>query len=213
MYAMLVLSVAVTAALLSVIWGESVHDGQWLAVQPNSTEFIHTLPFPSSVFKYKFRGNETGGLYTLFEVDYLNDGSGKHMHTREDELFHIIDGNVQFFVDGKQFCGSTGDYAYVPRHVSQAIRIYNIINRTKPVRIQILLTPSGLEGFLDEVTPLYYTGQNNLTLQNEIAVKYGIINLEPVDWQDLGCFMAQSSSSSRLTSFILSFTLFVKNFF
>ncbi|CAF1637937.1 unnamed protein product [Didymodactylos carnosus] len=211
---MVILPVLVMVVLLSVIRGQKVNginDSKWLAVRSNSSEFIHTLPFPNSVFKYKFRGNETRDLFTLFEADYLDDGPGQHIHTREDELFHIIDGNVQFFVNGEQFCGSTGDYVYVPRNVAQAIRIHNINNGTKPVRIQILLTPSGLEGFLDEVAPLYYTGQTNLTWQNEIATKYGIINLAPVEWQDLGCFTAQSSSANRLTSYILSFISFVKN--
>ncbi|CAF0994261.1 unnamed protein product [Rotaria sordida] len=193
--------VLIVNTIYSIFLKKNVEGNKWLAVRPNSSEYIHTLPFPNSIFKYKFRGNDTNGLFTLFEAEYLDDGPGKHIHTREDELFHIIDGHVQFFVDGKQFCGSTGDYVYVPRHVSQAIRIQNIDKRAKPVRIQILLAPSGLEGFLDEIEPLYYNGQDNLTLQNDIADKYGIINLEPVDWQDLGCFPATTSSSTRLTPF------------
>ena len=166
-------------------------------VRPNSSQFINTLPFPNSVFKYKLRGHQTGGLFTLFEAEYLTDGPSRHIHTREDELFHIVDGQVQFFVDGKQFCGSSGDYLYVPRNVPQAIRIQSSHNRTKPVRIQVLLTPSGLEGFMDEIAPLYHTGQDNVTLQNEIARKYGIINLDPVDWQDLGCFQQGTNSSKE----------------
>ncbi|CAF4335479.1 unnamed protein product, partial [Rotaria magnacalcarata] len=126
---------------------------------------------------------------------------------------------VQFFVDGKQFCGSTGDYVYVPRNTPQAIRVHNINKLKKPVRIQILLAPAGLEGFLDEIAPLYFTGQHNITLQDDIAKKYGIINLEPVDWKDLGFFPDDTSdskeinSSNRVTPLFSSLISFVNNVF
>ena len=195
--------------LLMTLWigvahgqGQTVRNSNssWLAVRPNSSEYIHTLPFPYSVFKHKLRGNDTNGAFVLFEAEYLTDGPGLHVHTKEDELFHIIEGHVQFIVDGKQFCGSAGDYVYVPRNVSQGIRILNPTNGNKPVRIQIQLHPAGLEGFLDEMAPLYYGEQNNTQRQEEIATRYGIYNLGSVAWQDLGCFPDQSSSGSRLTS-------------
>ena len=181
----------VFVVFISALLNETVNGNEWLAIRPHSSEYVHTLPFPNSILKYKFRGDQTNGHFLLFEADYLDQGPEHHIHTREDELFHIIEGNVQFIVDGKQFCGSTGDYVYVPKYVSQGLRIENVHNSTKRVRIQILVTPSGLEGFLDEVAPLYYTDQNNFTRINEISIKYGIINLEPIEWKDLGCFNQQ----------------------
>ena len=183
----------------------------WLAVQPNSSEYIHTLPFPYSVFKHKLRGNDTNGAFVLFEAEYLTDGPGLHIHTKEDELFHIIEGHVQFIVDGKQFCGSTGDYVYVPRNVSQGIRIMNENNQNKPVRIQIQLHPAGLEDFLDEVAPLYFGRQNDTERLEELATKYGIINLGSVQWKDLGCFPNQSSRGSRFVSPFSVIVNFVKS--
>ncbi|CAF3318747.1 unnamed protein product [Rotaria socialis] len=158
-------------AVCHMSWGQLNNESRWLAVQPNSSDFVHTLPFPNSVCKYKFGSRETGGLYTLFEAEYLTDGPGRHIHTREDELFQIIDGKVQFFVNGKQLCGSTGDYVFVPRNTPQTIRVHNINKLKRPVRIQILLAPAGLEGFLDEIAPLYFTGQHNITLQDGFAKK------------------------------------------
>ncbi|CAM4755452.1 unnamed protein product [Rotaria magnacalcarata] len=196
-------------------WTQLNNGSRWLAVRPNSSEFIHTLPFPNSVYKYKFGSRETGGLYTLFEPEYLTDGPahGKKISKKTRSTA------VQFFVDGKQFCGSTGDYVYVPRNTPQAIRVHNINKLKKPVRIQILLAPAGLEGFLDEIAPLYFTGQHNITLQDDIAKKYGIINLEPVDWKDLGFFPDDTSdskeinSSNRVTPLFSSLISFVNNVF
>ncbi|CAF5073403.1 unnamed protein product, partial [Rotaria magnacalcarata] len=41
-------------------WTQLNNGSRWLAVRPNSSEFIHTLPFPNSVYKYKFGSRETG---------------------------------------------------------------------------------------------------------------------------------------------------------
>ena len=203
------LVLCIYSSLWTIVTVNGNQTASWWSVQANSSEFIHTLPFPNSVFKYKFRGNQTNGSFVLFEADYLTDGPGLHIHTREDELFHIIDGNVQFIVNGTQFCGSPGDYVYVPRNVPQGIRIQNGNNRTKPVRIQIQLFPAGLEDFLDEIAPLYYNGQSNLTRQDELATKYGLKNLGTVQWKDLDCFPSQSSNSNRLTSTLLTLVSFV----
>lgn len=175
---------------------DAVDETHWLGVRPNHSGSINTLPFPNSYFKYKLRGFETRGLFTIFEAEYLTEGPGLHMHTKEDELFHIVDGQVQFYVDGKQFCAETGDYVYVPKNISQGIRVQNEDKLKKPVKIQIMLAPSGLEGFLDEIAPLYGTDQqDNITIHNEISEKYGIINLGNVDWKDLGCFKVKGNAS------------------
>ncbi|CAF4371211.1 unnamed protein product [Adineta steineri] len=107
---------------------------------------------------------------------------------KDDELFYIIDGNVQFIVNGSQFCASAGDYVYVPRFVSQGIRVYNPTNSMKPVKIQIMLFPSGLDNFLDEIALIYNQDRTNSTAINIISRKYGIVDLGPVQWKDLHCF-------------------------
>jgi mannose-6-phosphate isomerase-like protein (cupin superfamily) len=175
----------------------------WIAVQPSSGESIPLLPFPNSMFKYKLRGDQTNGSFVLIEADYWTDGPGLHIHTRESELIHIIDGRVQFIVNGTQFCASTGDYVYVPRNVSQAVRIENTDQRSKPVRLQIQLNPAGLEHFLDEIAPYYYHGQNDTAQHGLIAEKYGIINLGLVAWKDLGCFAGRSNGARQFPSTFL----------
>jgi len=194
-------SLVILVTLISFVSGNSI-----VIAKANSSKSIPTLPFPNSIFQHKIRGNQTDQSFVLFEAEYLNEGPGHHFHMKDDELFHILEGQVQLIVDGKQFCGSSGDYIYVPRNISQGIRVYNPTNSSKRVKIQIMLFPSGLDNFLDEISVLYDQNQNNQTEINRISTKYGIVNLEAVQWEDLGCFdnfSIQLSSNLSLILFLL----------
>ena len=91
-------------------------------------------------------------------------------------------------VNGSQFCAGSGDYVYIPRGISQGIRVHNPKKDGKRVKIQIMLFPSGLEHFLDEVAVVFREDRSNMTAIKSISAKYGIVDMGPVAWQDLGCF-------------------------
>jgi mannose-6-phosphate isomerase-like protein (cupin superfamily) len=193
--------------LLFVLIG-SINGHSIAIAKANSSVYFPTLPFPNSVFQHKIRGSHTNRTFVVFDALYQTEGPNYHYHTKDDELFHILDGKVQFIVNGSQFCGSTGDYVYVPRNVTQGIRVYNPMNTTKRVKIEIMLFPSGMENFLDEVAPLYNNGQHNSTAIKIISEKYGIFDLGPVQWEDLGCFenfSFQLSSNISLLIFVFLF--------
>jgi hypothetical protein len=115
-------------------------------------------------------------------------------------------------VNGSQFCASTGDYVYVPRNISQGIRVYNPTNSSKPVKIQIMLFPAGLDNFLDEIAIIYKQDRSNQTAINIISQKYGIVALGSVHWANLNCFdniSNQLSSSVSLLIFLMFFKYFL----
>ena len=176
--------------------------------QANSGQSIPTLPFPNSLFQHKIRGSHTNETFVLFEGEYLDEGPGYHLHMKDDELFHILDGQVQMIVNGSQFCASTGDYVYVPRGISQGIRVYNPKKDKKRVKIQIMLFPSGLEHFLDEIAVIFQGDRNNQTAIKYISEKYGIVDLGPVSWEDLGCFN-NISTKKTLNIFLLIIVIFI----
>ena len=62
-----------------------------------------------------------------------------------------------------------------------------------------MLFPSGLDDFLDEIAVLYNQDRKNQTAIDFISKKYGIYGLDPVQWEDLGCF---TNISIQLTSSI-----------
>ena len=160
----------------------------WQYEDANRGAAIPTPPFPNAQLKFKLRGSQTNNFISVIELDFLEAGPGNHLHTREDEFYYVLDGQVQFMINGTQFCGKTGDYVYVPRLMSRAVRVHNPTHAKKRVRMQIALFPAGVEGFLEDIAVYFIQGHNNQTLSDEISRKYGLRNLEPVIWEDLGCF-------------------------
>jgi quercetin dioxygenase-like cupin family protein len=74
-----------------------------------------------------------------------------HVHTREDESFYIIEGEVAFILDGKWQRANAGSFVYGPRNIPHGFKITG----NKPARLLIFAAPSGFEQFVLELaTPL-----------------------------------------------------------
>ena len=88
---------------------------------------------------------QTGGQFTMF-TDITPPGGGPppHYHTIEDEWFHVLEGTVSYFVDGKwQDPVGPGGTAYAPRGSIHAFK--NAGDR--PLRQLITTSPAGFENF------------------------------------------------------------------
>ena len=146
------------------------------------------LPFPNAQLKYKLRSEQTYNQLTSLELDCLDEGPGYHSHIREDKMYRVLQGQVQFIVNGTQFCAKAGDYVYVPRFLAQTFRVNNPVSKKRLVRVQLTFFPAGAENFLNDMTVLFLKGQEKTSLGDDIARKYGISVLGPVAWKDIGCF-------------------------
>ena len=94
------------------------------------------------------RGNQTSDLFTMTEgLIYTNEGSSLHYHITEDETTLVVNGSLQFYVNGRQFCAQAGSTVFVPRNVTKATRNVN----SAPVFVRILFSPSGRERYLEAV--------------------------------------------------------------
>jgi mannose-6-phosphate isomerase-like protein (cupin superfamily) len=59
---------------------------------------------------------ETGGAWSLFEEEVpLGMGPPPHRHDW-DEAYYILDGDVDFEIDGQRVKASRGDFNYLPRN-------------------------------------------------------------------------------------------------
>jgi len=124
---------------------------------------------------------------------------------KEDETFYVVNGTLQFYVDGDQFCAPAGTTVYIPRNVTQSVRNLN----SKPVYVQISFAPPGREYYLEEITPIYNTQPINFTLANQLNDKYGVVNLPEVIWKDLNC-ISNSASLLTLSSFFTFLIIFIQ---
>ena len=63
------------------------------------------------------RGDETDGRYSLMHKT-LRKGAAVplHTHSRSDEHFYILAGEVTFLVGDDIWIGRAGDFIYVPRN-------------------------------------------------------------------------------------------------
>lgn len=85
-------------------------------------------------------GKETNGKVAVFE-EIVAPGSGppRHIHPKQIEVFHIIDGLLRFEVDGETFQRGTGAAASVPAGAVHTFRNEG----DKPVIIHFELIPAG----------------------------------------------------------------------
>jgi quercetin dioxygenase-like cupin family protein len=132
---------------------------------------------------FKVVGEDTGGAYSLFEVE-SNPGGGPplHVHRSEDEIFCVLEGEHEITIGGRTIRAGAGTVVYGPRSVSHA---YKNVGAT-PGRILGLVAPAGLEGFFEEVgeeatdesSPPPF-GQKEIEKLLAAAPKYGIEILPP----------------------------------
>jgi len=125
-------------------------------------------------------GIDTGGAYCLLEVS-LAPGIGvpRHMHTREDEVYFILAGELEVTVGEKIFVLRPGDTLLAPRDIPHKLR--NSGNTTN--HYLLVFSPSGFEEFImatalpapdNAVAP---TEPTAVAVRNvhELAADYGIV--------------------------------------
>jgi quercetin dioxygenase-like cupin family protein len=90
-------------------------------------------------------GTDTGGCYCLLEVS-LAPGMGvpRHTHTREDEAYFVLAGELEVTVGEKTFVLRPGDTLLAPRDIPHQLR--NSGNTTN--HYLLVFSPSGFEEFV-----------------------------------------------------------------
>ncbi|HEX8799394.1 MAG TPA: cupin domain-containing protein [Terriglobales bacterium] len=87
---------------------------------------------------------DTGGRYTVIEqVTPPGWGPPRHIHTREDEIFYILDGSYELHVGDERRTVSAGASMILPRNIPHGFR--NVAST--PSRLVFVITPGGLEEY------------------------------------------------------------------
>jgi quercetin dioxygenase-like cupin family protein len=84
---------------------------------------------------------DTNGAYLLVEA-MLAPGTEPppHVHTHEDELFYVLEGEFDVYVGKDAFMAKAGECVFMPRFKPHAFVI-----RSSRLRLLALFTPAGLE--------------------------------------------------------------------
>lgn len=119
---------------------------------------------------HKVTGAETNNQ--IFEwVEHLRPGTGipPHIHTKEDEIFRVISGEVEIMVNNKTTVLKAGDMAFAPKNIVHSWKVVG----DQEAKMCTSAFPSGMEHMFDEFSNLP-AGKPDFAKVVEISAKYGI---------------------------------------
>jgi quercetin dioxygenase-like cupin family protein len=124
-------------------------------------------------------GEDTGGAYCLLDLRVApGKGVPRHTHTREDEAYLVLSGELEAIVGDQVFTLRAGETLIAPRNIPHQLRNSGTIAN----HYLIMFSPAGFEEFLtatsvpapdDAVAP---TEPPAVAVRNvfELAAEYGI---------------------------------------
>ena len=138
-----------------------------------------TIAVVGDVYRFLATGADTDGKYALWEA-LVPPGGGPppHVHSREEEGFYILEGEVAFYIGEERLVATVGMFANMPVGTPHAFK--NETNR--PARMLISVAPAGLEQMFFEVGSAVASGATSApppTLAEiekllSVAPRYGI---------------------------------------
>jgi quercetin dioxygenase-like cupin family protein len=120
---------------------------------PN-TKIIHVGPGEGDafsavgdVYRVLASGRQTGNVYALSEIRVSpNNGPPPHIHSREEESFFVLEGEVEFQLGDEKITALPGTFIQGPRGVPHSFK-----NNTQlPARMLAFVTPARFENFFNE---------------------------------------------------------------
>src|SRR4249920_2608931 len=107
-----------------------------------------TMAVVGDVYRFLATGAETDGKYAQMEA-IVGPGGGPppHVHSREEEGFYIIEGEITLVIDGRALVAEAGTFANLPVGVPHSFK-----NETsRPAKMLISVAPAGLEKMFFEI--------------------------------------------------------------
>lgn len=132
---------------------------------------------PNSVGS-KLNNKDTLGAYNLREfITQPGTGPVPHRHTREDESFYILEGQLEFRIGDRgdrRIVATPGSLVFAPRGIPHT---YKNVGAT-PARALVIISPAGLENFFDERNALQKeiptTDPSYAPRDKALSEKYGL---------------------------------------
>jgi quercetin dioxygenase-like cupin family protein len=101
----------------------------------------------NSLMVERVTADQTNGAYTMLEQWVTADGNPPpHMHTREDEAFLVVDGEIDVTVGENTTRLGPGGFAFAPRGVPHT---YAVVDGT--AHLYVIASPGGIEGFFRDL--------------------------------------------------------------
>lgn len=138
-----------------------------------------TLAVVGDVYRFLATGADTDGKYAQFEA-LVPPGGGPppHVHSREEEGFYVLEGEITFQVGDRRVVATAGMFANMPVGTPHSFKNES----DKPAKMLITLVPAGLEKMFFEFgvplpegsTAALPPTKSEIDKLLEIAPNYGI---------------------------------------
>jgi len=101
-----------------------------------------TVAVVGDVYRFLATGEDTDGKYTLWEA-IVPPGGGPppHVHSREEEGFYVLEGEITLTINGKPLVAGPGVFANMPVGTPHSFKNEG----SRPARMLISVAPAGLE--------------------------------------------------------------------
>lgn len=94
-------------------------------------------------------GRQSEGKFSLIEMLYPGGAQVPlHVHTREDELFQVLEGRIAYQIGEQRIEAGPGHTIFAPRDVPHGFEVVS----EEPARYLIVYAPSGFEGYIRETS-------------------------------------------------------------
>ena len=138
-----------------------------------------TVAVVGDVYRFLATGEDTNGKYALWEA-IVPPGGGPppHAHSREEEGFYVLSGELTFTINGEKIVAKAGMFANMPVGTPHSFKNEG----RKPAKMLISVAPAGLEKMFFEfgvplaegATTALPPSQDEIEKLLKIAPKYGI---------------------------------------
>jgi mannose-6-phosphate isomerase-like protein (cupin superfamily) len=115
----------------------------------NSPHQGRTVAVVGDVYRFLTTGEDTSGKYASFEA-FVSPGGGPplHVHSREEEGFYVLEGEITFMIGEQRLVTNAGMFANMPVGTPHSFK-----NESgKPARMLISVAPAVLEKMFFEVS-------------------------------------------------------------
>jgi quercetin dioxygenase-like cupin family protein len=113
---------------------------------------------------------ETGGAWSWFDEE-VPTGMGPPAHRHDwDEAYYILDGEIDFEIDGESVRSRAGDFNYLPRGTVHGFKGAS----TAPARVLIFAAPAHASEFFQELSSEIRTLPDDLAKIPEIGDRHGV---------------------------------------
>ena len=135
----------------------------------------NTLNVLGMPLRFLCDAKNTDGTWSLMEED-IPAGAGPPPHRHDwDEAYYVIEGALDFEIDGKPVRVERGDFAYLPRNTVHAFKG----GSSSPTRVLIFAVPAHSSAFFEDVNREIRKLPDDLAKMPTIGQRHGIEFMPP----------------------------------